>query len=428
MMTQLMEWMMPKTKRLDDEQEIDLQQQKITQLKQEQQLSVANAVLQSQEDERSRRPIDLQPEVKEKDIPDFVDKVNTVCEDLQQLFRRLRGSGALPPPAPAVPLVAAPIPAITPMPNPLPVAPITPPPPPPASASVGPVVVYLAETTKDQAEARKQIKSELQQFNHVVLPDQPLPADAEELKQAVQQYLAQAKLSVHLLGENYGTVPEGEAHSIPHLQYELAAAAAQANKLTQLVWLPPGLTPKPDAQADFVEHVKNNTPDFLQVKLEDLKTELHKKLKPPPKDIWAELAGEPITVCLFCHEQDFAQVGPLFSYLKLEEAYKVKLPLQDQEPPENYKQLLQSSDAVLLYYGAADEEWFGNIWRVIQKLSATGRTKPLAAKAIYIGECETREKGLLNSNDPLVLRNYAPFTPEIIAPFVQRIRDATEGR
>ena len=38
-----------------------------------------------QEDERSRRPIDLQPEVKEKDIPDFVDKVNTVCEDLQQI-------------------------------------------------------------------------------------------------------------------------------------------------------------------------------------------------------------------------------------------------------------------------------------------------------------------------------------------------------
>ncbi len=386
-------------------------------------------------EERSGRHIDLQPELKNKDIPDFVDKVNAVCEDLHQLFRRLRGSGALPAPAPPIPLIPAPVPIQTPAPNPVPAPLPVPPPPPPTtittdslSTAAESVAIYLAETTKDQAEARKLVKSELQQFNYLVLPDQPLPADAEELAQAVQQYLAQAKLSVHLVGENYGTILDGEARSIPHLQYDLAAAQARAHKLTQLVWLPPGLTPKAKPQEEFVAYVKNNTPDLLQTKLEDLKTEIHKKLKPPPKDIWAELAGDPVTVCLFCHEQDFAQVGPLFSYLKLEEAYKVKLPLQDQEPPEKYKQLLQSSDAVLLYYGAADEEWFGNIWRVIQKLSATGRTKPLAAKAIYIGEAETKEKDLLNSSDPLVLKNYAPFTPDVIAPFVQRIRAATEGR
>lgn len=389
------------------------------------------------EDERSGRHIDLQPELKERDIPDFVDKVNAICEDLDRLFRRIRGATAgalkLPAPAPVVPLVLTPMTAMS---APTPMSAPQPAPPPPTasqsntndSSATEMPAVYLAETTKDQAEARKQIKNELQQFKFRVLPDQPLPADAEELAQAVQQYLEQARLAVHLVGENYGTVLDGEERSIPHVQYDLAAALAQANQLTQLVWLPPGLTPKAGLQEEFVTRVKNNTPDLLQVKLEDLKTEIHKKLKPPPKDIWAELAGDPVTICLFCHEHDFAQVGPLFSYLKLEEAYKVKLPLQDQEPPDKYKQLLQSSDAVLLYYGAADEEWFGNIWRVIQKLSATGRTKPLLAKAIYIGESMTKEKDLLNSSDPLVLKNYAPFTPETIAPFIQRIRAATEGQ
>jgi hypothetical protein len=387
------------------------------------------------EDEPSGRHIDLQPELKERDIPDFVDKVNAICEDLDRLFRRIRGAspGALNLPVPAVPLVFTPMTATS---APTPMSASQPAPPSPTasqnntndSGATEMPAVYLAETTKDQVEARKQIKNELQQFKFRVLPDQPLPADAEELSQAVQQYLEEAKLAVHLMGENYGTVLDGEERSIPHVQYDLAVALAQANQLKQLVWLPPGLSPKAGLQEEFVTRVKNKTPDLLQVKLEDLKTEIHKKLKPPPKDIWAELAGEPVTVCLFCHEQDFAQVGPLFSYLKLEEAYKVKLPLQDQEPPEKYKQLLQSSDAVLLYYGAADEEWFGNIWRVIQKLSVTGRTKPLLARAIYIGESMTKEKDLLNSSDPLVLKNYAPFTPETIAPFVQRIRAATEGQ
>ncbi|MBI1762083.1 MAG: toll/interleukin-1 receptor domain-containing protein [Acidobacteria bacterium] len=388
------------------------------------------------EEERSGRHIDLQPELKTKDIPDFVDKVNALCEDLHLLFRRLRGSGTLPAPAPPLPLIPAPVPVLAPTPNPMP-APAPPPPPSvlPNSASAAITTempaVYLAEPAPDQVEAHKLIKSELQQFKFRVLPDQPLPSAVEEFNTAVQQYLEQAQLAVHLLGEKYGGIldVDVEERSMPHVQYDLAAALAQAKKLTQLVWLPPGLTLKAGGQQErFVTQVKNTSPEFLQVKLEDLKTEIHKKLKPPPKDIWAELAGDPVTVCLFCHEQDFAQVGPLFSYLKLEKAFKVKLPLQSQEPPERYKQLLQSSDAVLLYYGAADEEWFGNIWRVIQKLSATGRTKPLAAKAIYIGEAETMEKDLLNSSDPLVLKNYAPFTPEIIEPFVQRIRAATEGR
>jgi hypothetical protein len=393
------------------------------------------------EDERSGRHIDLQPELKNRDIPDFVDKVNAICEDLDHLFRHMRGAASplnLPAPASALPVVPVPIStATTPAPNPIPAPPPAPPSPTAVQSNLNPTgaaelpAVYLAEPAKDQVENHRLIKSELQQFKFRVLPDQPLPTDAAEFNTVVQQYLEQAKLSVHLLGESYGGIldVDVEERSKPHIQYDLATALAQAKRLTQLVWLPPGLTLKAGSQQErFVTQVKNNTPELLQVKLEDLKTEIHKKLKPPLKDIWAELAGDPVTVCLFCHEQDFAQVGPLFSYLKLEEAYKVKLPLQDQEPPEKYKQLLQSSDAVLLYYGAADEEWFGNIWRVIQKLSATGRTKPLLAKAIYIGESMTKEKDLLNSSDPLVLKNYAPFTPETIAPFIQRIRAATEGQ
>lgn len=393
-------------------------------------------------DERTGEYEDLNPVMRSKDVEAFYEVVEDVANDLEKIFRLLRpasGPLSLPASAPAMPLAPVPTPAaVAPAPNPLLISPSVPPPPPTpeqhrtnSADEAEKPTVYLAEPAKDQVENHKLIKLELLQFKFRVLPDQPLPANVKEYDQAVQRYLEQAQLSVHLLGESYGEILDidDEERSTPHVQYDLAVALAQAGKLTQLVWLPPGLTLKPGGKQDkLVTQVKNSSREYLQVKLEDLKTEIHNKLKPPPKDIWAELAGDPVTVCLFCHEQDFAQVGPLFSYLKLEEAYKVKLPLQDQEPPEKYKQLLQSSDAVLLYYGAADEEWFSNMWRVIQKLSTTGRTKPLAAKAIYIGECETKEKSLLSSSDPLVLKNYAPFTPEIIAPFIQRIRAVTEGR
>lgn len=156
-----------------------------------------------------------------------------------------------------------------------------------------------------------------------------------------------------------------------------------------------------------------------------MKTAIQKKLQPAAPSGWdQDEDAAPVNVCLFCHEQDLNSVRPLYSHLTINETFQVKLPLKEAESLQNHKQLLQSSDAVILYYGSADQDWFVNIWRLIQRHSSTGRTKPILAKAIYTGQPPTIEKDLLDSGDPLVLKNYGQFTPDAIEPFVEKIRAA----
>src|SRR5262245_16929897 len=287
------------------------------------------------------------------------------------------------------------------------------------------IAVYLAEPAKGLEAEYNSIKSELLQFNYRVLPDHQLPLDAEELTQTVRRHLQEAEIFVHLIGAKYGVRPDGDDRSVPHIQYDLAA---ELDAQRQIVWLPTNLTPENKNQEDFVASIKNRSPNYWQTKLEDLKAAIQKKLQPPATNGWEEDdEGDPVNVCLYCHEEDMNSIRQLYSHLRINEMFKVKLPLNEAPSLQAHKQLLQASDAVLLYYGASDEEWFMNIWKQVRRYLSTGRTKPLLAQAIYAGHPPSIEKDLLDSDDPVIIRNYGQFTPSALSPFIDRIRAAKGG-
>lgn len=357
-------------------------------------------------DESSGLIVDLQPEVIPDHIPICLEMIDAIAQNLVELLINLRESQSKP----SAPNSSAPGTAEGQM---------------YVASDPSPINVYLAETTRDLIEERNRVKTELQQFNCRVLPDQPLPQDSEELARAVRNYLEQTKLSIHLIGANYGTRPEMEERSIPHIQYQTAEKMSRAGQLTQVVWMNDGITPKEASQQKFIDYVKNNSPEFLRSRLEDLKTEILKKLRLAQSNGWYDDAeGEPVNVCLFCHEQDMKSIAPLYSHMTVNQMYKVKLPLKDFGPSQSPRQLLQSSDGVLLYYGTADEDWFVNIWRLIQRHVSTGRTKPMPAMGIYVGNPPTAEKDLLESNDLVIIKNYEQFTQSSLTQFVERIRAA----
>jgi hypothetical protein len=375
---------------------------------------------------------DLMPEIREDHVPECIDMVDELVQNLVIRFKNLRAANLPKQDSPST-VEASP-----------------PPPCPPETSAVAAapgaangasdqnqIIIYLAETTDDLEEERSRIKSELLQFdNYRVLPDKPLPQNAEKMILAVQDYLRQSKLSVHLIGGSYGTRLDEEERSIPHIQYELAAGMRKEAKLAQIVWMPHDLTPKEGSKHEqFVKLVKNSSPDYLQTNLEDLKTEIQKTLKPSAPDMWEDVEGEPINVCLFCHDQDENEesVRKLFTHLKWKESFKVKLPLKEAKTKEAgmlemHKQILQSSDAVLLYYGSANDDWYGTLWGQIQNHSSAGGTKRILAQAIYVGHPETADKDMmLDSGDPLILKNYGEFTPDVLAPFIEKIRAAKGG-
>jgi hypothetical protein len=83
-------------------------------------------------------------------------------------------------------------------------------------------VVYLATTTSDLMDERDALQRELLEHGYRVLPDRPIPLVAHEAEAMIRENLVHARMSIHLIGRNYGIVPEGGVQSNMALQHELA--------------------------------------------------------------------------------------------------------------------------------------------------------------------------------------------------------------
>jgi hypothetical protein len=292
--------------------------------------------------------------------------------------------------------------------------------------------IYLAETTSDLAEQRDKVRRELTQFGHTVLPNKALPLELGALQTTVRDYLQSSQLSVHLIGEYYGVVPEREERSIVRLQQDLAVERGDNADFSRVIWLPPGLQPKDEKQQKFVVDLQNsfsshNGSELLQVKLEDLKTIIQSKLTEKTKPVATHTNGcGPARVYLICDKQDLTAAEPLQSFL-LDRGYEAILPLldgTDAEVFDDHKENLLLCDAVLIFQGQASEGWLRMKLRELLKLPGYGRTAPLIGKAIYIGGPGSPVKDRFKTLEARLIRNYDNFNPALLDPFIDDVSKA----
>jgi len=296
--------------------------------------------------------------------------------------------------------------------------------------------IYLAETTLDLQEERDKVKRELLQHGHQVLPDKALPQDAPSLLQVVREYLKRSRLSVHLIGDYYGTIPEMETErSVVRLQEELAVERGDDALFSRLIWMPPGLEAKEPRQEKFILDLQNsfsshNGSELLQVKLEDLKTIIQTKLTQKPKaQILVGAQGEASRIYLICDQTDVDEVGPLQDYL-FAQGYEVILPLEEGTEAEifqDHKDNLLLCDAVLIFQGRASEGWLRMKLRELLKLPGYGRTTPLLGRAVYVAGPASPPKERFKTQEALVIKNYEKFDPSPFAEFIARISKTKGG-
>jgi Domain of unknown function (DUF4062) len=300
----------------------------------------------------------------------------------------------------------------------------------PATALPTGKTIYLAKTTSDLTEERNIIQRELQQHGHIVLPDKELPLNASALAEAVREYLKQSYLSIHLIGARYGMIPEDESRSIIQIQNDLAAERGEV--LRRLLWMPTGLESQDERQQKFIDALSLGLNGFqgvevLQTKLEDLKIQIYEKLvdKPPtPQPSAAE--GSPVSLYLICDKQDYESVAPLESYL-FDQGLEVILPVMEgdeAQAAQDHKDNLLYCDAVMIYYGQANEIWLRMKLRELQKIAGYGRTQPMLARAIYISDPPTPRKDQFKTHEALVIRNHGAFSSELLKPFLTKIQNA----
>jgi hypothetical protein len=292
--------------------------------------------------------------------------------------------------------------------------------------------IYLAETTSDLTGQRDTIKRELQQHGYEILPDKGLPLIGQPFKQEVDNYLSRSQLAVHLIGEHYGIIPEGESRSVIELQHELAGM--RGDELPRIIWMPVGLQAQGEPQQRFVDKLRlglasQKGTDLLETKLEDLKTVIQEKLARQNKLESIDAAsgkGAAASVYLICDKQDMDSVKPIVDYL-FDNGMDVTLPAIEGDETQliqDHKDNLLMCDAVMVYYGCANELWLRMKLRELQKIAGYGRSEPLAAKAIYISAPPTDPKERIRDRDALVIKNYDAFSPEQLQPFLERVRRA----
>lgn len=295
--------------------------------------------------------------------------------------------------------------------------------------------IYLAETTSDLINEREKIQRSLKQQGYTIFPDRSLPLLLKDgnVRDTVRDYLKGCKLSIHLIGKQYGLIPEGEERSLIDLQNELAAEQCQNKQLSRLIWLPSDLDKNKidDRQEEFITALQDHAPqdqetDLLKnITLEDIKTIIQDKLekinKPSPQPPPPHLTR----VYLVCDLEDMKSVKPLDDCL-FNSGFEVILPTFEGDAPERselHKENLSICDAMMIYYNHANEFWLNTKLNDLRKAPGYGRTRPMKDSTIFVTGKKTRHKEQLRTHEAKIIRSFFPHFCEILTPFISRIQE-----
>ncbi len=311
--------------------------------------------------------------------------------------------------------------------------------------------VYLASTGVDIVIQRDIVKRELIRHGFKVLPDHSLPKEYRALDLMVREDLNRCRLSIHMVGEEYGYKPQGSELSVVDIQNRIASdhthQMVKKNKalkgeekkpFSRLIWISPDLKNVTERQKTFIEDLKSDAAtleeaEVLQIQLQELKAIIREELvtggrfntkqdfKKFNYDMRAEFSK---MIYLIADKQDINQVNDLQKYLK-QKGYNVVSSSYEGDLVDLrylHQENLRRCDASLIYFGGATEDWIKTKLQDLLKAPGFGRQKPIEVKAVYFeGEKEV-DLALYEKNNTLVLGNNGDsFSPNHLTPFLTKI-------
>ena len=376
-------------------------------------------------------PLELDAAYGERFAQDYNRKVGKLAWDMAQLLGQLEAQ------APSVEAQAPPVE------------------PPGAVPAAARRSIYLAECSYDRRDAREMIESDLLLHGYRVLPEQRLPIEDEAAYvAALDALLAGCCLSIHLIGSQYGAVPDGPGEkSVGVLQNEAAARRSRHCGMLRLIWLPQATHSDHPAQQGFIRILHEDAAaqfgaDLVSGDLEEFKTTLHATLarleRPPPAPPEKQpvraaeaaqaradaagpqaLADDAPLVLVLCDEKDRKATIGLRKLLK-QAGLDPRLPAFEGDAAalrEANQRLLGSCDAVLLYYGAGDDAWKRSTDSELKKSRGLRAGTPWRASLTYLAEPATSDKiDLIEMDAPAVVDGLAGLAETRLLAFAQTLR------
>ena len=293
------------------------------------------------------------------------------------------------------------------------------------ASSLSNATVYLAETTDGLKERRDQIRRELQQRGHTVLPDRPLPlmGSPETLAQTIDAYLERCDLSIHLVGNYFNPMEQ-----LVFEQQNARAAEKHRQQATfsRLIWLPTDQI-NDESQRYYIDSLKDYSvgAEVLEIPVEELESFIQDNLA-SSRPSSTGLSSDAI-VYLLCGSGDREEIELLADYLYETHGYTVDLPpfgVEQDEFITQHQEILSLCDAVLIYYGHTNPNWLQTKVRELRKTPAYGngrRPPEPPAAAVYVSPKKDLEAKIRDSRISNVIKGCDPFSPDVLTPFLEII-------
>lgn len=293
--------------------------------------------------------------------------------------------------------------------------------------------VYLAECGYDQRENREKVAGSLRGHGYRILPGDRLPLSETEYIEQVGKLLDECQLSVHLIGASYGVVPDGlSGKSNVVLQNELAVERFSTSGMKRLIWIPPNLKSENPLQQLFLDALRQ-TPevqrgaDLVESDLETLKGTMHQTLvEIQQQEVALPKApgSSETTVYVVCAQRDRSATIELRKFLR-HQGYQVKTPVFEGDATsvrQANEANFNAADAVILFYGEADEAWRATIQNELTRMSGLREGTHLKGSYIYLAGTESVDKiDLIEMEEDNLIDGLTGFSEAIMTDFIKAV-------
>jgi len=313
--------------------------------------------------------------------------------------------------------------------------------------------VYLASTGVDMVIQRDIIKRELMRHGYKVLPNHTLPKEYRALDRMIRDDLDNCRLSIHLIGEDYGYKPKGSELSVVDIQnrvssdhtYQMAEMNQELKEdekqpFSRLIWVSPDLNNVSERQKIFIEDLKSDAAslqeaEVLQISLQELKSIIREelvtggrfKIKRNIKGITSQgIEVEAKLIYLIADKRDINNIEQIKRYLK-KEGFNVVHPSYEGDLVDLryiHQENLRRCDAAIIYYGESSPEWIRTKLQDLLKAPGFGRDKPMLAKAVYIENDKEVDLDQFKKYKAMVLGRKGSFKPVFLKPFLSKVGKA----
>ena len=299
----------------------------------------------------------------------------------------------------------------------------------PAATDKG--TIFFADCSFDRREDRESVIEDLRSAGYRVLPETQLPTEEANFFGALAPVLGQSQLSVHIIGSNYGVVPDGPSErSVSALANELAIEYSKRFDLKRLIWLPAGTKSTSRRQQEFIDSLLKDPEPKLGAQLvtgtlDDLKAAIHSALtrhEPPEVAVPAQApAGARKVIYLICDEVDREATMPLRIFLR-KQGFDTRVPAFKGDAAtvrQSNHDMLTLCDAAIVFYGSKEDSWKSAIDAEILKSGADRTAKPPLEPFTYLAAPETTEKTEIVALEDRVINCVAGFTEDAVTEFVK---------